>query len=177
MPTSNTGNPLKNWTTIWHNGTLTSKNTTSSSNISWERSTHWLMNYHTHQIPIKVKMTTKTKHSLNQSFLSIPPTYRRFPNHQKEIWWLWSMTTPQLDTQDVMKQLEKLWKYYCGLECANRYWITSKDVQSVSKIKSSLIDQRYPSIGSQQKKEPFPFNKLQWILLQDFCSITDTMPS
>ncbi len=59
------------------------------------------------------------------------------------------MTTPQPDIQDVVKQSEKPQKYYYGLECANGYQITSKDVLSVSKIRSLLINQKYPSIRSQ----------------------------
>ncbi len=109
MPISNTGSPLRNWTTIQHDGTLTSKSTTLSLNTSLGRLTHQLMNYHIHQTPTKVRMTTKTKHFLNQKSSSTPPTYPHFPNRWKEIWWPWSMTTPQPDTQNVMRQSEKLW--------------------------------------------------------------------
>ncbi len=57
----------------WHDGMPTSKNTTSSSNTSLERSTPQWMNCHTHLTWTKVKMTTKTKPSSNPNSLSIPP--------------------------------------------------------------------------------------------------------
>ncbi len=177
MPTSNIGKPLRNWTIVWHDGMPTSKSMISSSNTSLERSTPQQMNYHVHSTLTRAKTTTKIKLSLNQNSSLMPPTYQQSLSHQKEISWPSSTITPQPDTQDTMKQSEKLQRYYHGLGCTNGYWTTLKDAWSVSRTKSLLIGLKYCSIKSWQKKAPSPFNKLQWISLQDFRSIMDTMPS
>src|SRR6266446_207973 len=97
---------------------LTSRSTTSSSNISLERSIPQQTNYHARLTRTKETTIIKIKPSSNQNSSSVLPWHRsQMP--RKETSWPSSTTTPQQDIRDEMKRSGKLPKSYHGQGCDN----------------------------------------------------------